>query len=110
MHGDFFYWEYALEAVRLADHPRVGIVHNCDPREMKFGPISCFYDPVVHYIRHVHMHDLENPRYPYKELFTLLKEANYSGFCSLEEGYREGGERKVIALYAALYRELVAQS
>jgi hypothetical protein len=34
----------------------------------------------------------------------------YDRYCSLEEGYREGGEKKVIALYAALYREMVAQA
>ena len=38
MHGDFYWWEHTLNAVRVADHPRVGIVHNCDPREMKLRP------------------------------------------------------------------------
>jgi hypothetical protein len=54
------------------------------------------------------MHDLENPAFPYTELFGLLKASGYDGFCSLEEGYREGGEVKVIALYAALFRALWA--
>ena len=68
------------------------------------------YDCIKDHVRHVHLHDLENPGYPYKELFGLLKGIKYDRFCSLEEGYREGGEPKVIALYAALYRELVAQA
>ena len=84
MHGQFYYWEYCLGAVQIADHPNVAINYNCDPR------------------------DLENPGFPYKELFGLLKGMNYDRFCSLEEGYHEGGEPKVIALYAALFRELVA--
>ena len=52
MHGDFYRWEPTLKAVELADHPRVGIVHNCDPREMKLGPIALvvncvFREPMV---------------------------------------------------------------
>ncbi len=105
MHGDFYYWEYALESVEIADHPRVGIVHNCDPREMNFGPISCFYDPVRDYIRHVHMHDLESP-YPYKALIGMLKRDGYGGYMSLECSGSDDPNR-VIGLYAALWREMV---
>lgn len=106
MHGDFYWWEDALNAVRIADHPRVGIVHNCDPREMRFGPISSFYEPVKTYVRHVHLHDLENG-YPYKAFLGLLKRDGYSGFLSLEAGASEE-PRRVIAIYAELFREWVA--
>ncbi len=105
MHGDFYYWKHALDAVRLADHPRVGIVHNCDPREMNYGPIGSFYEPVKDYIRHVHMHDLETD-YPYKALFGMLKRDGYGGFMSLECGGSSDPVR-VIGLYAALWREMV---
>ena len=105
MHGDFYWWEYALQAVELADHPRVGIVHNCDEREMTFGPISTFYEPVKTYIRHVHMHDLESG-YPYKSLFAMLKRDGYAGFMSLECSGSDDPAR-VIGLYAALWHEMV---
>jgi len=103
MHGDFYYWEHALGAVKIANHPRVGIVHNCDPREMRFGPISCFYEPVRSYIRHVHMHDLEN-EYPHKALIGMLKRDGYGGFLSLEAG-ESADPRRVIAAYARLFQE-----
>ena len=106
MHGDFYWWEHALNAVKIADHPRVGIVHNCDPREMAFGPISNFYDPVKTYIRHVHMHDLENG-YPYKAFLGMLKRDGYAGFLSLEADASEEPKR-IIATYALLFREWVA--
>ena len=108
MHGDFYYWEYTLESVEIANHPRVGIVHNCDPREMNFGPISCFYEPVKQHLRHVHMHDLESD-YPYKALFALLKRDGYGGFLSLESSGSDDPVR-VIGLYAALWREMVANA
>jgi sugar phosphate isomerase/epimerase len=109
MHGEFYYWEYCLEAVQIADHPNVAINYNCDMRDLVDGSVAFTFDQVKDHVRHVHLHDLENSEFPYKELFGLLKGMNYAGFCSLEETYREGGEKKVIALYAALYREMVAQ-
>jgi sugar phosphate isomerase/epimerase len=110
MHGQFYYWEYCLEAVQIADHPHVAINYNCDMRDLVDGSVAFTLDQVKDHVRHVHLHDLENPGFPYTELFGLLKDMNYAGFCSLEEGYREGGEKKVIALYAALYREMMAQA
>jgi sugar phosphate isomerase/epimerase len=104
MHGDFYWWEYALEAVEIADHPRVGIVYNCDGRETEFGPISRFVDPVIEHIRHVHMHDLETG-YPYKALMGMLKHAGYTGWMSLECSPSEEPER-VIAIYAAYWQEM----
>ena len=109
MHGEFYYWEYCLGAVRIADHPNVAINCNCDMRDLVDGSVAYTFNKVKEHVRHVHLHDLENPGFPYKELFGLLKGMQYDRFCSLEEGYREGGEKKVIALYAALFRELVAQ-
>lgn len=106
MHGDFYWWEHSLNAVRIADHPRVGIVHNCDPREMKCGPILNFYEPVKSYIRHVHMHDLENG-YPYPALMGMLKRDGYSGYFSLEADASEE-PRRLIAIYAELFRAWLA--
>jgi sugar phosphate isomerase/epimerase len=109
MHGQFYYWEYCLGAVQVADHPNVAINYNCDPRDLVDGSVAYTWSKVVDHVRHVHLHELESPAFPYKELFGLLKGMGYDRYCSLEEGYHEGGEPKVIALYAALYREMVAQ-
>jgi len=105
MHGDFYWWEYTLQAVQIADHPRVGIVHNCDPRELRFGPIASFYEPVKTYVRHVHMHDLENG-YPYPAFLGMLKRDGYSGYLSLEADASEDA-RRIIAIYAELFRAWV---
>jgi sugar phosphate isomerase/epimerase len=110
MHGEFYYWEYCLGAVQIADHPRVAINYNCDLKDLVDGSVAYTFNQVKDQVRHVHMHDLENPGFPYIELFGMLKEMQYDGYCSLEEGYREGGEKKVIALYAALFRALWAQA
>ncbi|MHC5058400.1 MAG: sugar phosphate isomerase/epimerase family protein [Planctomycetota bacterium] len=102
MHGDFYHWKHTLRAVQIADHPRVGIVYNCDARETKWGPIRAFIDPVAPYLRHVHMHNLERDDYPYPELFRILKDLGYAGYLSLECGESPDPER-CIALYARLF-------
>lgn len=106
MHGDFYWWEHTLNAVRIADHPRVGIVHNCDSREMKFGPIADFYEPVRSYIRHIHMHDLESG-YPYPALLGMLKRDGYAGYLSIEASASDE-PRRIITIYAELFRAWLA--
>jgi len=109
MHGDFYRWQPTLEAVQIADHPHVGIVPNCDPRELQHGPITDGIPQVLDYVRHVHIHDLESGKYPYKEFFGILKAAGYDGYMSLECSESPDAER-VIGLYAALFREIVASA
>ena len=37
-------------------------------------------------IRNIHMHDLSDEAYPYRKLFSLLREADYPGYCDAEVG------------------------
>ena len=109
MHGQFYYWEYCLNAVKIADHPNVAINYNSDSRDLVDGSVAQTYRHVAELLRHVHMHDLADPGFPYKELFQLLKDDGYDGYMSLEMGYKGGDPETVMKLYAALYRELVNQ-
>ena len=103
MHGDFYYWKYTVKAVELANHPRVGIVYNCDPRELKWGTLSTSIEPAAPYLRHVHMHDMEAVNYPYPEMMRILKNLGYGRFLSLESSASTDPER-VIAIYARLFQ------
>jgi sugar phosphate isomerase/epimerase len=105
MHGDFYRWQYTLRAVEIADHDRIGIVYNCDRRETAWGPISTFIEPVAQYLRHVHLHDIESPDYPYQDLFRILRNMGYGGYLSLEASPSEDPER-VLGLYARLYEAM----
>lgn len=109
MHGDFYYWEYCLNAVKIADHPNVAINYNSDNRDLVDGSVAQTYRHVAGYLRHVHMHDLADLTFPYKELFQLLKDGGYDGYMSLELGYSGGDPETVMKLYAALYREYINQ-
>jgi sugar phosphate isomerase/epimerase len=119
MHGQFYYWEYCLNAVKIADHPNVAINYNCDEKDIVDGSISFTFNQVKDHVKHVHVHDMEksvlsHPEvvwhgetiFPCRELFGILKGIEYPHYCSLEQTYREGGEKKVISLYASLFRAL----
>jgi len=109
MHGDFYYWEYCLNAVKIAEHPNVAINYNSDNRDIVDGSVAQTYRHVAEYLRHVHMHNLEDVTFPYKELYQLLKDDGYGGYMSLELGYNGGDPETVMKLYAAIFRELVNQ-
>ncbi|MCD6361168.1 MAG: sugar phosphate isomerase/epimerase [Armatimonadetes bacterium] len=106
MHGHFSWWEYCLRAVEIADHRNVGIVYNCNYEEPEYGPICGFVDPVIDRIRHVHMHDLERPGWPYPAFISMLKRSGYAGWLSLECSPSPDAER-VIAIYAKYFKLMV---
>lgn len=106
LHGDFSYWEYSLRAVEIADHQRIGIVYNCNVSEIAFGSIGQFLEPIKPYLRHVHMHELENI-YPYQLLFRWLKDIGYTGFNSVESDTPSPDAERIIQIYSLLYRAWV---
>jgi sugar phosphate isomerase/epimerase len=109
MHGQFNYWGFARAAVDVADHSRVGIVYNCDDRDLVGSSVAATYDRVRDLIRHVHMHDFGGS-YPYPELFELLAEDGYDGYLSSEIELRgEPTAEQYLALYAALFRAWAGQ-
>lgn len=103
MHGQFNWWRYALRAVQYANHDNVGIVYNCDPRDVVGGSVRPVLDSVMPYVRHVHMHELGDPRYPYDEFIPLIDSYGYDGYLSAEIEENEDPQR-IMALYSALYR------
>jgi len=107
LHGDFSYWEYSLRAVEIADHVRVGIVYNCNTSELAYGSVGQFLEPIKPYLRHVHMHELENI-YPYELLFRFLKDIGYTGYCSVESDTPSPDAERIIQIYSLLYRAWVA--
>jgi sugar phosphate isomerase/epimerase len=103
MHGQFNYWNFARPAVEHAGHPLVGIVYNCDNRDLVGGSVAATYNRVRHLIRHVHMHDFTRG-FPYPELFGLLQRDGYEGYCSSELGTEVPPPEDFLMMYAQLFR------
>jgi sugar phosphate isomerase/epimerase len=109
MHGQFNYWGFARTAVELADHPRVALVYNCDERDIVAGSVASTYGRVRSLVRHVHLHDFAG-RYPYPELFALLRADGYDGYLSSEVELKgEPTREDYLATYAALFRAWASQ-
>jgi len=108
MHGQFNYWGFARAAVAIADHPRVALVYNCDPRDVVGGSVAATYGQVRPWIRHVHMHEFTGA-YPYPELFALLQADGYGGYLASEIGTEHPTAEHYLALYAALFRAWAGQ-
>ena len=107
MHGQFNFWKFTRGAVEHAQHPQVGLVYNCDPRDVIAGSVSETYRYVWEHLRHVHMHELDAEDYPYAELLQLLFDDEYEGYLSAEIAGSSDPER-VLSYYAALYRARMA--
>jgi sugar phosphate isomerase/epimerase len=103
MHGQFNYWYFARSAVEHASHPGVGIVYNCDTRDLVAGAVAPTYERVRHLIRHVHMHAFTRG-YPYPELFALLQGDGYTGYLSSEIDQEIPTAEDYLLMYAQLFR------
>ncbi len=108
MHGQFNYWGFSRTAVEIADQPNVALVYNCDPRDIVAGSVAATYSQVRGWISHVHMHAFVGP-YPYPELFSLLKEDGYDGYCSSEVDQEIPTIEHFLGTYANLFRAWAGQ-
>lgn len=94
------------EIMDAADHPQVVVCWNSNPGETVNGSLTRSFDLLKAKLGGtVHIHDLYDRTYPYRELFTLLKSQNYSGFC-LSESPATTDPQRVMRYYRALFDEL----
>ena len=68
-----------------ANSPNAKVCWNSNSSDMDAqGSIRANFDLVKHAIGQVHITDIGVYQYPWQELFSLLKEINYNGFCLAE--------------------------
>ncbi len=83
MHGQFNFWGYALEVVRLVARENFALLYNCDRRDLAEGSCIETFRRVAKYVKHVHVKDLSKD-YPFVELFEELVRIGYDGYLSAE--------------------------
>ncbi|HBQ64205.1 MAG TPA: hypothetical protein DD727_04635 [Clostridiales bacterium] len=104
MHGHFNYWGYALPVIKMANRQNIGILYNCDDRDLVAGSVQETYERIAPYIRHIHLHGFHTT-YPYLELFTLLLKDGYEGYASAEINGSPDA-KNMMMLYGACFRAL----
>ncbi len=70
--------------VDYADCPYVYVNWNCDPNDAKGPGLEANFNSVKDRIGNVHLHELSDEQYPYREFFRLLRLSGYQGYCDAE--------------------------
>jgi sugar phosphate isomerase/epimerase len=90
-----------------ADHPNVLACWNSNPTDRdETGGIRSNFARVAGRIGSVHINELYRREYPWRELFTLLREGGYEGCCLAELGQTSADPLAVMRYYRALFDEL----
>ena len=79
-------WPGFARIIRHADHPNVGVCWNSNPQDVPKGGTSIAdnYKLVAGKVRTVHLRDLTDEAYPWRELFQLLVADGFDGFTMAE--------------------------
>lgn len=70
--------------IAYADHPNVFVCWNSNPTDVKDGSVRENFRLVADKIREVHLRDLTDEAYPWRELFALLVAQGYEGYTLAE--------------------------
>jgi len=87
------------------NHPQVGACWNSNLTDLKDGSVKPYFDLLKRDIKSCHITELANDAYPWRELFTLLKESGYDRF-TLAEIAESSDPDRLLRYYRALWREL----
>lgn len=104
VHGSTRRPDHIRQILNIADHPSVGACWNSNPDEPENGSIARWFAMLRPLIRSCHITDLTN-LYPWRELFSLLKDAGYSRY-TLAEIPGSSDPDRVMSYYARLWREM----
>jgi sugar phosphate isomerase/epimerase len=93
-------------------HPSVGVTWNSNQADIKDGSVKWAFDLLKPWIKSCHINEVYKDAagvYPYRELFKLLREANYDRYTLIENGRTPpdaaSGE-DMLRYYKALWLEL----
>jgi hypothetical protein len=88
--------------MKYADHPNVYACWNSNPSDVRNGSIKETFALVAPKVNEVHLRDLTDEAYPWRELFALLKAQNYEGF-TLAEIPESPDPERVLRYFRALW-------
>lgn len=70
--------------IDYAETPHVYVNWNCDKNDTKGPGFEANFNSVKDRIGNIHLHELWDEEYPYRQLFRLLRQAGYEGYCDAE--------------------------
>ena len=91
--------------MRAANHPNVGACWNSNATDVVDGSVKPSFELLKPFIKSAHITELSNEKYPWRELFTLMREAKYDRYTLCECAESKEPER-FLRYYRALWKEL----
>lgn len=91
--------------MRATKHDNVGVCWNSNPTDIVNGSVKPSYDLLSPWIKNVHINELSTDKYPWRELFQLLRRSRYEKYTLCEATESKEPER-FLMWYSALWREL----
>jgi sugar phosphate isomerase/epimerase len=70
--------------IDYSQNPYVYVNWNCDATDAEGIGFEANFNSVKDRIKGVHMHELTDPKYPYRLFFKLLSDSGYKGYCNAE--------------------------
>ncbi len=95
----------AAAIVRAAAHRNVGVCWNSNPQDLTNGSVKESFELLKPWIKSVHIHELSSDAYPYRELFSLLREMKFNRYTFAEVAESKEPER-YLSGYRALWTQL----
>ena len=90
--------------MRETKHQNVGLCWNSNPTDVVNGSVKQSFQLLKPWIKNCHINELVSD-YPYRELFSLLRQAKYDRYTLCEAQESKEPER-VLRWYSALWKEL----
>ena len=91
--------------MKAADHKSVGLCWNSNLTDIVQGSVRQYFELLWPWIRNVHINELADLRYPWRELFSLLRGYGYDRYTLCEAQESKEPER-FLRWYRALWMEL----
>ena len=92
-------------------HPAVGVTWNSNATDVEGGSVAAAFELLKPFIRSCHINDLENDasgKYPYRELFRLLRGIGYDRYtmCEVGKAYDPVAGAEFFRKYRKMWEEL----
>jgi sugar phosphate isomerase/epimerase len=94
--------DHFAKILQYAGHPNVYACWNSNDTDVQNGSIKQTFALVAPKVHEVHLHDLTDETYPWRELFALLKAQSYEGF-TLAEIPESTDPDRVLRYFRALW-------
>ena len=93
------------DIMKATRHEQVGLCWNSNPGDLVNGSVKQSFELLRPWLKHAHINELANPAYPWRELFTLMRQAKYDRYTLCEAQESKEPER-FLRYYKALWTEL----